>query len=200
MHDAIIQHGTDFGDTKALFNVGFYITNPLANAITNKERKWNLEYAQAEWYWYLSGDQNKILGTTVIEISGFEYLISPIQLLILLGLIILGAWIFLKIVSLILAIFRFINGDETAVSRYFDRNRERKGFRALSEGMMALASGEGSAALSKAKKAEKYLKKPSLTNLLAAQAAEIAGEAEHAEEIYKAVSYTHLTLPTKRIV
>jgi len=138
---------------------------------------------------YLSGDQNKILGTTVIEISGFEYLISPIQLLILLGLIILGAWIFLKIVSLILAIFRFINGDETAVSRYFDRNRERKGFRALSEGMMALASGEGSAALSKAKKAEKYLKKPSLTNLLAAQAAEIAGEAEHAEEIYKTVNY-----------
>ena len=145
---------------------------------------------------YLSGDQNKILGTTVIEISGFEYLISPIQLLILLGLIILGAWIFLKIVSLILAIFRFINGDETAVSRYFDRNRERKGFRALSEGMMALASGEGSAALSKAKKAEKYLKKPSLTNLLAAQAAEIAGEAEHAEEIYKEL----ILDPTTRFV
>ena len=30
LHDAIIQHGTEFGDTKALFNVGFYITNPLA--------------------------------------------------------------------------------------------------------------------------------------------------------------------------
>ena len=95
---------------------------------------------------YLASDQNKILGSTIIEISGFEYSISPIQLLILLGLIILAAWFVLKIVSLILAIFRFINGDETAVSRYFDRNRERKGFRALSEGMMALASGEGSTA------------------------------------------------------
>ena len=42
LHDAIIQHGTEFGDTKALFNVGVYITNPLANAITNKERKWNI--------------------------------------------------------------------------------------------------------------------------------------------------------------
>ena len=50
------------------------------------------------------------------------------------------------------------------------------------------ASGEGSAALIKAKKAEKYLRKPSLTNLLAAQAAEIAGESEHAEEIYKDAS------------
>ena len=58
LHDAIIQHGTDFGDTKALFNVGFYITNPLANAITNKERKWNIEYAESEFQWYLSGDRN----------------------------------------------------------------------------------------------------------------------------------------------
>ena len=145
---------------------------------------------------YLASDQNKILGSTIIEISGFEYSISPIQLLILLGLIILAAWFVLKIVSLILAIFRFINGDETAVSRYFDRNRERKGFRALSEGMMALASGEGSTALSKAKKAEKYLKQPSLTNLLAAQAAEIAGEAERAEEIYKEL----ILDPTTRFV
>ena len=58
LHDAIIQHGTKFGDTKALFNVGFYITNPLANAIVNKERKWNMEYAEAEFQWYLSGDRN----------------------------------------------------------------------------------------------------------------------------------------------
>ena len=58
LHDAIIQHGTEFGDTKALFNVGFYITNPLANAIINKERKWNIEYAEAEFQWYLSGDRN----------------------------------------------------------------------------------------------------------------------------------------------
>ena len=56
LHDAIIQHGVPFGNTKALFNVGFYITEPLANAITNKERDWKLEYAEAEWQWYLTGD------------------------------------------------------------------------------------------------------------------------------------------------
>ena len=44
--------------TKALFNVGFYILNPTDNVITNRERKWNLEYARAEWQWYLSGDRN----------------------------------------------------------------------------------------------------------------------------------------------
>ncbi len=58
LQDAIIQNGTDFGDTKALFNVGFYILNPSNNVITNKERKWNIEYARAEWQWYLTGDRN----------------------------------------------------------------------------------------------------------------------------------------------
>ena len=58
LHNAILQHGVEFDNTKALFNVGFYITSPLANAITNKERNWKLDYAQAEWQWYLSGNRN----------------------------------------------------------------------------------------------------------------------------------------------
>ena len=58
IHDDILRYGTEFGDTKALFNVGFYILNPIDNVITNRERKWNLEYARAEWQWYLSGDRN----------------------------------------------------------------------------------------------------------------------------------------------
>ena len=58
LHDRIIQEGVDFADTKALFNVGFYITNPIDNKITNKERNWKEDYAEAEWQWYLSGDRN----------------------------------------------------------------------------------------------------------------------------------------------
>jgi len=57
-HDKIIREGVKFGDTKALFNVGFYIENSLDNAIENTERKWNPVYAEAEWQWYLSGDRN----------------------------------------------------------------------------------------------------------------------------------------------
>jgi thymidylate synthase len=56
IHDRILQEGIAFGDTKALFNVGFYITNPKDRKIINKERKWSEEYAEAEWQWYLSGD------------------------------------------------------------------------------------------------------------------------------------------------
>ena len=57
-HDQIISEGVDFDNTKALFNVGFTLENPIDNIITNKERKFNIEYAKAEWKWYLSGDRS----------------------------------------------------------------------------------------------------------------------------------------------
>ena len=56
LHDQILQNGISFGDTKALFNVGFYITDPKDRKIINRERKWSEEYAEAEWKWYKSGD------------------------------------------------------------------------------------------------------------------------------------------------
>ena len=58
IHDRILQDGVSFGDTKALFNVGFYMTDPKDRKIINKEREWNKDYAEAEWQWYLSGDPN----------------------------------------------------------------------------------------------------------------------------------------------
>jgi len=51
-------NGVEFGDTKALFNVGFTIEHPTDMMILNGERQWNREYADAEWQWYLSGDCN----------------------------------------------------------------------------------------------------------------------------------------------
>jgi len=58
LHDKIIQEGIDFGNTKALFNVGFYMTDPKDRKIINKERNWKEDYAEAEWQWYLSSDRN----------------------------------------------------------------------------------------------------------------------------------------------
>ena len=58
LHDRIIQDGVDFAGTKALFNVGVYITDSQDNKIINRERNWKQEYAEAEWQWYLSGDNN----------------------------------------------------------------------------------------------------------------------------------------------
>ena len=56
----IVRDGVDFAGTKALFNVGFEIQEPRANAILDSKvkRNWSHEYAEAEWKWYLSGDRN----------------------------------------------------------------------------------------------------------------------------------------------
>ena len=56
----IVRDGVDFAGTKALFNVGFYIENPALNTIFNSrvDRDWSIDYAEAEWQWYLSGDRN----------------------------------------------------------------------------------------------------------------------------------------------
>ena len=56
----IVRDGVDFAETKALFNVGFEIQHPAANAIVDSKvkRNWSLEYANAEWRWYLSGNRN----------------------------------------------------------------------------------------------------------------------------------------------
>jgi thymidylate synthase len=57
-YNEINSNGVVFGDTKALFNVGFTLQNPSQKNINvlNPDRKFNLEYAEAEWQWYLSGD------------------------------------------------------------------------------------------------------------------------------------------------
>lgn len=120
-----------------------------------------------------------------IAIANQEFTFGPVQSALAVLVALLALWLTLKAVSLITALVRFINGDETAISRYFDRNRERKGYQALTEGMMALASGDGAVAISQAARAEKFLRKPELTNLLTAQAAEMSGDTRKAAEVYK---------------
>ncbi|MEQ6249587.1 heme biosynthesis HemY N-terminal domain-containing protein [Sulfitobacter sp. HNIBRBA3233] len=124
-------------------------------------------------------------GGMQIRAMGLELNLGPLQTVLMVIALLVALWLLLKIVGLLVAVLKFINGDETALSRYFDRNRERKGYAALSEGLMALASGEGRVALAKAAKADKYLDRPELTNLLIAQAAEMAGDRKKAEETYR---------------
>ncbi|MGR3494561.1 heme biosynthesis HemY N-terminal domain-containing protein [Citreimonas sp.] len=124
-------------------------------------------------------------GGMMITVAGTEYTLGALQSVIALLVLVVALYVAFKVAGLLVALLRFINGDETALSRYFDRNRERKGFQALSEGIMALASGEGRLAMAKASKAEKYLHRPELTDLVTAQAAEMSGDRKKAEEVYK---------------
>ena len=54
----IPEYGVDFDDTRALFNIGFYIEKPMSNLIEDQDRNWKWDYAEAEWQWYLTGIPN----------------------------------------------------------------------------------------------------------------------------------------------
>jgi len=132
-----------------------------------------------------AGQLMEMDGGIRISVAGEEYNLNALRSVLAIIVLVIGVWLALKVFSFLVAVLRFINGDETAISRYFDRNRERKGFQALSEGMLALASGEGRVAMAKASRAQKYLNRPELTNLLTAQAAEMTGDKRKAETVYK---------------
>lgn len=120
-----------------------------------------------------------------VEYGGTEIALSPLKAVAALLILMVLAWLAFKLLGLFLAFLRFIAGDETAINRYFARNRQRKGYEALGEGMLAVASGEGKLAQDKAAKAEKFLNQPHITNLLTAQAAEAAGDKNRADVVYR---------------
>ena len=57
-YQCIEHYGTEFDGTKALFNIGFQIDDPKNRVITHEFRNWKVDYAFAEWQWYLTGDPN----------------------------------------------------------------------------------------------------------------------------------------------
>jgi len=57
-YGTIPYQGVDFAGTKAMFNQGFIIEKPFERMIDNDKREFNMEYAEAEWQWYLSGDRS----------------------------------------------------------------------------------------------------------------------------------------------
>jgi HemY protein len=120
-----------------------------------------------------------------VAVAGWEFTMGPLQAVIVACVLVALIWVAMKIVGLAVAMLRFVSGDETAISRYFDRNRERKGYQALADGLLALASGEPRTAMARANRAERYLGRPELTTLLIAQAAEQAGDTTRAQAAYK---------------
>ena len=55
-YGTIPYEGERFNNTMAMFNQGFTIEKPLDRMIHNEARNFNVEYAEAEWQWYLTGE------------------------------------------------------------------------------------------------------------------------------------------------
>lgn len=127
-------------------------------------------------------------GQTVgLRIFDMEFVLGPMQAIIAFVGFLVALWLVLKLVSFALAVLRFMNGDETAIRRFFMRNREKRGLDALLHAMIAQAEGDGKTAIAKAEKAHKLLNRPVMTSLLIAQAAETKGNTDLAIEHYKSL-------------
>ncbi|WP_264044996.1 heme biosynthesis protein HemY [Methylobacterium flocculans] len=117
-------------------------------------------------------------GTVTIVWNGYEVATS-----LAIGLI--GVLIAAILVGFLWAIVRgFITLPETLVRGSRDRRRA-KGFSALSRGMVAVGSGDPLAARRHASDAERLLGAEPLTLLLKAQAAQISGDREAAEQAFQ---------------
>jgi HemY protein len=134
-------------------------------------------------------------GEVTIAFGGREFAVSPIGFVVALVVLVVLALAILKLVGFLIALARFLLGDETALTRFFQRSRERRGFDALSDGMVAVASGDSRLAMKKAQKAERLLNRPDLTRVLTAQAAELSGDRAKTLDSYKAMLANDRTRP-----
>ena len=124
-------------------------------------------------------------GLITMQFANQELSLTPIQAMTGVGFLIIALWLLVWVVGIIIAIFKFFNGDETAISRYFNKSKEERGYKALTDSMVALASGESKNAINNATRAERLLKRPQLTNLINAQVAEAFGDNKRAFKYYK---------------
>ena len=76
-------------------------------------------------------------GAVEITWANRQYSFSPLTFA---GLVLGGfaaLWLLFWALGLLVAVIRFVTGDETALNRFFTASRERRGVRALTQGMIA---------------------------------------------------------------
>ena len=103
------------------------------------------------------------------------------------GFILLGALILVVVCALIYRFWRFIYRSPKAIGRGMENNRRRRGYKALNQGMVAVAAGEPGEAERWARRADQLLEEAPLTKLLSAQAAQLNGDESAAKRYFEAM-------------
>ncbi|QQS10794.1 MAG: tetratricopeptide repeat protein [Rhodospirillales bacterium] len=103
------------------------------------------------------------------------------------GVLIAFAIALAALAVLVWGLWRRLAGAPGALFGFWGESRRRKGYRALSEGMVAVAAGDAAEARHLAVVAEKLVDEPSLTLLLSAQAAQLAGDKDAARRHFNAM-------------
>ena len=84
-------------------------------------------------------------------------------------------------------LWRWIVGAPGALLDGWGESRRKRGYRELTQGLAAVAAGDGVEAQKHARKAEQLLAEPALTLLLSAQAAQLTGDRDGARRAFDAM-------------
>ena len=119
-------------------------------------------------------------GSVTAEFRGWRLDTSVGVLMIsvvVLILVSLGGWL----------LYRWIVGAPGVLLEGWGESRRRRGYRELTQGLAAVAAGDGVEAQKHARKAEQLLSEPALTLLLSAQAAQLNGDRDGARRAFTAM-------------
>ena len=130
---------------------------------------------------YLTG----LPGFIILNIDGREISASILTAFLLFVLGGLMIWFVIYLIGFPMALARFFSGQETAISRYFDKASQVKGYNALATALVAFNEGDSVKALSQCSRAKRLLKNNKLSILINAQMAEQTGESKLAITNYK---------------
>ena len=89
--------------------------------------------------------------------------------------------------ALVYRLWRFLYRAPRSAGRALETGRRRRGYKALTQGLVAVAAGEAAEAARLAKKADGLLGDPPLTMLLSAQAAQLDGDEAAAKRYFQAM-------------
>ena len=103
------------------------------------------------------------------------------------GVLLLAVALVAGLVALVYRFWRFLYRSPRDFGRRVQTGRRRRGYKALTQGMVAVAAGEPDEAARWARKADTLLDEPPLTMLLSAQAAQLNGDEAAAKRYFTAM-------------
>lgn len=103
------------------------------------------------------------------------------------GVIAMATVLLMLLATMLWLLWRWIVGAPGALLEGWGESRRRRGYRELTQGLAAVAAGDGVEAQKHARKAEQLLSEPALTLLLSAQAAQLTGDRDGARRAFNAM-------------
>ena len=103
------------------------------------------------------------------------------------GILLLAVFLLLVLAAGGYYLWRLLRRAPGSMGRGFQSGRRKRGYKALTQGMVAVAAGEADEAASHAKRAESLLDEPPLTMLLSAQTAQLQGDEAAAKRYFTAM-------------